>query len=239
MRARRVFVTGTDTGVGKTWVACWLAKKLIKAGLRVGAYKPVCSGATMTPAGPVWDDIERLYAALDRAFPREWICPQKFAAPLAPPHAARLERRFVDQALLTQGAELWEGHVDVLLVEGAGGWLSPIADGMTNADVALALGARVVIVAANRLGVINQVRLTVESVRRMTPKIAGVVLNAIPVDDGKVAEDQAAFAKQNIRELEQPFGKEPGVTVVAALPWEDGVSVGLSGPTDWKSVLKI
>jgi dethiobiotin synthetase len=239
MRARRVFITGTDTGVGKTWVASWLAKRLAETGLRVGVYKPVCSGAVMTPAGPVWDDVERLYDALGKAFPREWICPQTFMAPLAPPHAARLERRMVNQQLLTEGAELWEGHVDVLLIEGAGGWLSPIADGMTNADVAKSLGARVLIVGANRLGVINHTRLTVESVRRAGARLVGVVLNHIPADGGEIEPAAVDFARQNIREIEHSDGTEPGATVLAALPWEGAAKLGLPTKADWRQLLKV
>ena len=96
----RLFVTGTDTGVGKTHVTCLIARQLIAAGLRIAAYKPVCSGAIpfkhtsaemKADSLPLWDDIERLKAATGDQWSQEIICPQRFLAPLA--YRLRLDER--------------------------------------------------------------------------------------------------------------------------------------------------
>ncbi len=186
MNTRRIFITGTDTGVGKTHFTVWCIRQLQAAGLVVGAYKPVCSGALSsavpsasaeTPAA-AWDDAERLAAALEHRWPLERIAPQCFLAPLAPPVAAALEAREVDEQLLLTGADWWTGRVDVLLIEGAGGWLSPVSTNSTNADLAARLEADVILVAGNRLGVINHALLTIDSIRR-TSKLLGIVLNEL------------------------------------------------------------
>ena len=115
---RGVFITGTDTGVGKTVVASALVRHLREDGLRVGAYKPVASGARDLR----WDDVEALHAALGEMVPRDRICPQTFRAALAPPMAARQEGRAVDTSLLRSGAAWWrEQPIDALIIEGAGG----------------------------------------------------------------------------------------------------------------------
>src|SRR5688572_28058269 len=91
---RGLIITGTDTGVGKTYVGCRIASALRKLGVRVGAYKPVCSGAAEPRLeSPHWDDVEALWVATGGAYPRERIGPQCFLAPLAPPVAARQEGR--------------------------------------------------------------------------------------------------------------------------------------------------
>jgi dethiobiotin synthetase len=173
-----LFITGTDTGVGKTRVACLIARAAFDSGVRVGVYKPVCSGA-FAGDPPFRDDVERLAAAAGHLFPQERICPQRFAAPVAPPLAARLEGRQVDSRLLRQGAHWWAGQVDLLLVEGAGGLLSPIADDETVADLAMDLGYPLLIVAADRLGTINHTLLTVEAAKSRDLRIAGVVVNRV------------------------------------------------------------
>lgn len=192
MTTRRLFITGTDTGVGKTHFTAWLARELQAAGLKLGAYKPACSGAVQDsssepeasapgdskPTVPTWDDAERLAAALDQSWPLERIAPQCFIAPLAPPVAAALESREVDERLLLASADWWDGRVDVLLIEGAGGWLSPVSHNWTNADLASRLNASVVLVAGNRLGVINHALLTIDAIARTTG-LLGVVLNEL------------------------------------------------------------
>lgn len=185
MILRGLFITGTDTGVGKTYVASAIVRQLREQQVRVGAYKPVVSGSEPGPTGPIWGDVEQLHSALGGAFPREVICPQRFEAPLAPPVAARLEGRDVDADLLIHGADWWANSVDLLIVEGAGGWLSPITEEKTVADAARALGFPVVIVARLSLGTINHTLLTVEAVRARNVPIAGIILNQTGVPTGK------------------------------------------------------
>lgn len=132
---RGLFITGTDTGVGKTDVAAAIISALRSRGVRVGAYKPAASGSTPGPNGPVWDDVARLQAALEEEIPAEQICPQRFQAPLAPPVAARMEGKEVDAALLRSGIERWRDRAEIVIVEGAGGLLSPLTDSESVADL--------------------------------------------------------------------------------------------------------
>lgn len=178
MNTAGLFVTGTDTGVGKTYVTCMIAREMRARGVRAGAYKPACSGCGAPSGGePQWSDVEALVAACGGAFPGERVCPQRFAAPLAPPVAAREEGRTVDAGLLRRGAEWWRGRVELLLVEGAGGLLAPLSDTDLVADLAGDLGLPLLIVARLGLGTINHTLLTVEAAERRGLRIAGIVLN--------------------------------------------------------------
>ena len=103
-----LFVVGTDTDVGKTFLTARIARQLLEEGVSVGAYKPVCSGCEIgEDRSPRWPDVEMLAEALEHRFPRERICPQTFRAALAPPVAARLEGRRIDQELADRKA--WIG----------------------------------------------------------------------------------------------------------------------------------
>ena len=184
---RKLFVTGTDTNVGKTHVACLIARQWLSRGKKVAIYKPACSGAIASPVKigqeardsiPTWDDIERIKSVVGQNWPDEVICPQRFLAPLAPPVAARREGRKVDFDLLVHGADAFS-DVDLLLIEGAGGWLSPVTETQTVADLARGLQAPVLIVSRAGLGTINQTLLTIESIRARGLKPVGVVLNEV------------------------------------------------------------
>ena len=182
---RGLFITGTDTGVGKTHVTCLIARQLIAGGVQTAAYKPVCSGGVQKQSviSPEkndieWEDIVRLSAATGGKWPDETICPQRFLAPLAPPIAAKMEGRIVDFQLLVNGSRQFSG-AEVLLVEGAGGWLSPLTESATVADLAQELKLPILIVARAGLGTINHTLLTIESVRARGLPIAGVVLNEV------------------------------------------------------------
>jgi dethiobiotin synthetase len=189
-----LFVTGTDTDVGKTHIAALIVRSLRTTGHRVGAYKPVCSGADPdTTRGARWGDIERLRDALGTDWPDEAICPQRFLAPLAPPLAARAEGRTVDFNRLVSGAGWWLDHADLMIVEGAGGLLAPVTETESAADLARAIGHPLIVVARCGLGTINHTLLTVEAARHRGLTVAGVVLNqSHPGDDLTLAESNAA-----------------------------------------------
>lgn len=175
---RGLFVTGTDTGVGKTAVGAAIVRQWWLSGLRVGAYKPVASGCILNSLGEsVWEDVEAYFAALEAEFPRERICPQRFPAPLAPPVAARKIGLQVDDSLLTTGFQWWQTQAEWVLVEGAGGLLSPLSESQTNADLASKLGLPLLIIARLGLGTINHTLLTVEVARQRGLPICGIVLN--------------------------------------------------------------
>ena len=178
MKTAGLFITATDTDVGKTYVTCMIAREMRRRGVRVGAYKPACSGSDTGPEGePRWSDVQALVDACGGGFPAEHVCPQRFIAPLAPPVAARTEGRVVDAGLLRSGAEWWRGRVQLLLVEGAGGLLAPISETDLVADVAADLRFPLVIVARLGLGTINHTLLTIEAAERRRLPIAGIVLN--------------------------------------------------------------
>ncbi len=179
-----LFVTGSDTNVGKTFVSCLLIRKLRTAGLTVGAYKPACSGAELNAAGEtVWSDVEALRTAVGDEYPLDLICPQRFFAATAPNIAAELEGRTVSNQLLRTGFAAWADRTDVLIVEGAGGVFCPLSNDLSVLDFATEIGAPVVVVAANRLGVINHTRLTVERLQQNGLNVAAIVLNEVRMSD--------------------------------------------------------
>jgi dethiobiotin synthetase len=175
---KTLLVTGTDTNVGKTWVTSLLVREFRRCGINTGAYKPVCSGAEKNSEGDVvWADIEALRAACGTEPEIDFVCPQRFHAAVAPNIAARMENRCVESQLLIDGVARWSSHVDQLVIEGAGGIFCPLSDELTVMDVAVQLNTPAIVVAANRLGVINHTRLTVEALRTHGVNVVAVVLN--------------------------------------------------------------
>jgi len=175
-----LFVTGTGTGVGKTYVSCRIAEALVATGRRVGVYKPVESGVAPTDQLDGRTDAGLLWAAAGRPGDGARVCPQSFEAAIAPHLAARDEAREVDAALLRSGIEYWRERSEFVLVEGAGGLMSPLTEDDYVADLALDLGYPLLIVAPNVLGVINQTLQTLVTAATFRDglNVAGVVLNA-------------------------------------------------------------
>jgi len=170
---RGLFVTGTDTGVGKTEVAVALVAGWRARGLDVVGMKPAQSGYTPGEES----DAARIRAAGGGDDPEELVCPYAFAAPLAPALAARVEGRAVSfDHVLACARELLRRHA-ALLVEGAGGLLVPLTENRTFADLAWALGMPVLVVARAGLGTVNHTALTCEILRVRGLEIRGVVLN--------------------------------------------------------------
>jgi dethiobiotin synthetase len=170
-----IFITGADTDVGKTWFSVALIRSLRKSVTRVGAYKPVASGVTDGSDS----DANRLWEATGQLESLKLVCPQSFVAPLAPPLAASLEARQVDESLLWTGVGAWSERCDFLVVEGAGGLLSPLTFETTNADLAVKLGWPIAIVVANRLGAVNQALMTYEVAMSRKLEVAAIVLNEV------------------------------------------------------------
>lgn len=223
-----LFVTGTDTGVGKTHTACLIARQAAAAGLRVGAYKPVCSGAERNSSGEWrWDDIERLSSAINVPATVDDICPQRFLAPLAPPIAAGLEQRSVNRTLLRSGFERWRDRCDVLLVEGAGGLLCPLTETDTMADLAAELRCPLLIVARPGLGTINHTLLTVDVARRYRLPIAGVIFCET------IAEAPDLSIRTNAEEIE----RRSGVPVFGTIPYGNPLEIlhgGKPAAVNWR-----
>lgn len=175
-----LFITAADTAVGKTYVAAMIARALVDSGRTVGVYKPAASGCRVDDDGClISDDALALWQAAGEPGEFDRVCPQRFAAPLAPHLAARREGKRVDPDLLRGGIDYWRDRSEIVLVEGAGGLMSPLDDEGYVADLAYDLGYPLIVVAANRIGVIGQTLQTLivaATFRRGLP-IGGVVLN--------------------------------------------------------------
>ncbi|MCI0357430.1 MAG: dethiobiotin synthase [Planctomycetaceae bacterium] len=185
-----LFVVGTDTGVGKTRVAALIVAALARAGLRVGVYKPAASGCRRVGKALVSDDALALWKAAGEPGQLRAVCPQRFAAPIAPHLAAREERKEINARLLRSGIDYWRKRSDIVIVEGAGGLMSPVGERDYVADLAEQFGFPLVVVAPNRIGTINSTLLTlIAAAARPKPlPIAGIVLNDVfPRDNGDPA----------------------------------------------------
>src|SRR5262249_27061850 len=141
-----LFVVGTDTAVGKTYVAARIAGALARTGLRVGVYKPAASSCRRVGRQLISDDALALWEASGRRGSLTAVCPQRFAAPLAPHLAAKEERKEINSRLLRKGLDYWRQRSEVVVVEGAGGLMSPIGEQDYVADLAAEFGFPLVIV---------------------------------------------------------------------------------------------
>lgn len=193
------FITGTSTGVGKTHVAACLARAAAAAGLRVGVYKPVASGCRRAGNELISDDAEQLWEAAGRPGTLEKVCPQRFEAPLAPHLAARQVGERVDAQQLRDGLRYWQHNSDIVLVEGAGGLMSPLSDDDYVVDLAAEFQYPLIVVAANVLGTINSTLQTLITAASYGEglEIAGIILN----DVADSANDPSSAT--NRAELEQ------------------------------------
>lgn len=206
---RVLFIAGTDTDVGKTHVASLAVAELRYSGRCVAAYKPVASGCVERDGERISGDAMSLWEATGRRGDWRAVCPQRFLAPLAPNQAAAEEGRQVDEALLIQGFTSVAAGSEIAIVEGAGGLLSPLSDRSLNSDLAARLGGELVIVAANRLGVIHQVLSTLLAAESLGLPILGFVLSTTTADaDGSVASNAAALRRWTEVPLlaEVPYG---------------------------------
>jgi dethiobiotin synthetase len=175
------FVFG-HSNVGKTFVAALIVRSLVAVGKRVGVYKPVASGCRVEGGRLVSDDAVALWDAAARPGLLDRVCPQRFAAPLAPHLAAEAEGKSIDTALLREGLEYWRANSDVVVVEGVGGLLSPLTDKLFVADLAFEFGFPLVMVTRNTLGTIHRTlaNLVVAVTYRHGMDVAAVVLNNPP-----------------------------------------------------------
>jgi dethiobiotin synthetase len=179
----RYGITGTDTGVGKTVVACALISALRDRGLSVAAMKPVETGVEGEP-----DDARRLCEAAGGRDSLDDVCPERFDEPLAPWVAARRANRPIAIAGLEAARTRLEAGRDALIVEGAGGLLVPITDGVAYDTLFRRWNLDCIVVAANRLGAINHTLLTVRAVRTAGLRLRAVVLNNVCPGEQSIAE---------------------------------------------------
>lgn len=171
-RRNGYFIVGTDTGVGKTAVGCFVARLWRKRGLTVGVAKPAETGCLPDPL-----DALALAEAADDRRPLEEICPYRLAEPLAPAIAAERAGVAIEPARLRAAVEAAARGRDRVLAEAAGGLLVPYATGFDGIDLVAEIGLPVVLVGRLGLGTINHTRLSVEALRQRDVKIAAVVLD--------------------------------------------------------------
>jgi dethiobiotin synthetase len=211
MKRTTFFITGTDTGVGKTVLTALLARHLRERGVNAAALKPVCSGGR--------GDARALRAAINGALTLDEINPWHFRVPIAPLLAARRERKRVTSAAVLAHVRTMQKRFDVLLVEGAGGLLSPLGGNFDSRDLIAALHATPIVVCPNRLGAVNQVLLTLAALPRSVARRARVVLMSPSKPD--------ASTNTNGGLLAEFFGAKR----ILELPW-------LGGHFDPEKVLK-
>jgi dethiobiotin synthetase len=194
MKPKGFFITGTDTGVGKTVVAAALARAFAVRGRRVAVMKPVASGAEATPGGLRSSDALALMAAANVPAPYETVNPYCFR-PAVSPHIAAQECGVVtDFAVIRRCFDALTGRAECVVVEGAGGWLAPLSESAAMADLALALRLPVILVVGLRLGCLNHAFLTYESIRAHGASFAGWVANGIDPAMERLAENLASLA---------------------------------------------
>lgn len=183
MSARGIFVTGTDTGVGKTIVAATLARLLRMNGVNVGVMKPVTSGCVEVDGAFVSDDAGLLSEAAGVVCSED-VAPYCLREPLAPAEAARIDGVRIDFGLIREAYQRLSASHDYVIVEGAGGLMVPLSGGLLIADLARELELDLLVVARPALGTINHTVLTCFAARQMGLNVAGVIINGMPDNPG-------------------------------------------------------
>lgn len=191
--AKGVFITGTDTEVGKTAIAGGAATLLRSRGRRVGVFKPIATGCRHDMRlGLVSQDAEFLAVCAEATQGVQTICPCCYSTPAAPVVAARHEHRPIDYEAISRAYRHIVDTSDFVIVEGIGGLLVPITYKYTVADLAKEFDLPLVIVGRAGLGTINHTLLTLEAAKARDMKVAGVVLNGYAPDGATLAEETAA-----------------------------------------------
>ena len=188
------FVTGTDTGVGKTLVACALLHALARRGLRVVGMKPVAAGARREDGLLVNDDVVALTAASNTAAPAELVNPYCFEPPVAPHIAAAQAGVTIELARIVRAHAALARDADCVVVEGAGGFRVPLSPHANTSELAAALALPVVLVVGMRLGCLNHALLTADAVRAAGLDLAGWVANHVEPDMACADENVNALA---------------------------------------------
>ena len=219
------FVTGTDTGVGKTLVSAALLHTLARHHRRVVGMKPVAAGLIDHQGQWVSEDVLALRAASSVAVSPELDNPVALPDPLSPHIAAQRAGRLITTAELLAAQRALKERADVVVVEGAGGWRVPVNDHETLADLAKAIGAPVVLVVGLRLGCLNHALLSAEAIRADGLQLAGWVANTV--------DPAMACIEENIDTLRQRLA----APLLGVVPWQrqgpDARAVVLELPSAW------
>jgi dethiobiotin synthetase len=193
-RTRGVFVTGTDTEVGKTVVAAALVRSLVQAGHRIAVMKPIAAGADSTSTGLRNADAVELMAAANVPAPYDTVNPYCLELPASPHIAAAIEGIGIKLAPIVQAFGQLTRTSDLVVVEAAGGWHAPINEAETMADVAAALDLPVILVVGLRLGCLNHALLTAQAIEARGLSFAGWIGNHLQPGFGHAAENIETLA---------------------------------------------
>ncbi len=191
-KKRGLFITATDTGVGKTMVAGGIARLLTDEGLQVGVFKPIASGCNRGPYGLVSADAEFLALCIDNADPTTIINPVTYETPAAPIVCEQREDRPVDFEAVASIYKSLCQRKDIIIVEGIGGVRVPVSEGVDVLTLMREFALPVVVIARPNLGTINHTLLTVDAIRAAGLYVAGIVINGFNTATAGVAEETVA-----------------------------------------------
>lgn len=210
-----VFITGTDTGVGKTLVAGALALHLKKRGFSVGVMKPIETGVSKTRLSQ--SDAARLRAIIESEETLGVICPYQFELPLAPLAAAQAEGRIINLDMIRKVYQLLSHQYARMVVEGIGGVHVPVTPGADVMDLVARMKLPVVVVGRAGLGGINHAMLTIEALRRKKIPIVALVLN-------RTQPARSALVRMQEKATVEIISKQAGVPVLGPLSYEPGLA---------------
>lgn len=191
-----LFITGTDTEIGKTFSTATLLHAMRAIGLRVVAMKPIAAGAELVDGRWLNEDVAILTAATDIAAPAELVTPYLFREPMAPHIAAERKGVHIEIPRIVEAYGQLSGMAEWTLVEGVGGFRVPLDDRHDTADLAAALGLPIVLVVGMRLGCINHALLTAEAIDARGLKLAGWIANRIDPGMAAFEENLAALTQR-------------------------------------------
>lgn len=210
-KSKGLFITGTDTGVGKTLIAGAIAKILSQSGRKIGVFKPVATGCKKTKNGLVSRDAEFLAHCAGSKFSLEIINPVKFRIPAAPFACQKAENKKVDFGRIKAAYRQIRQNCDFVIIEGIGGVKVPITDKLDVLGLAKFFKLPVIIVARSKLGTINHTLLTIDAVRRAGLLLAGVIINGYD-------ETTKNYAEKTNAEIIKKLGK---VKIIAVVPFDN------------------
>jgi len=196
------FITGTDTGIGKTFVACQLIRQYVAQGYRVVGMKPIAAGCDLVDGQWVNEDVKLLMQASNVDAPLHWVNPYCFKAPIAPHIAAQQENIAIQLEVILQAYQALTALADIVVVEGAGGLLVPLHAELTIAELAAALNIPIIFVVGMRLGCINHALLSLEVMQARHLPIQGWVANPIDPAMQCYAENLATL-QQHFKDIPQ------------------------------------
>ena len=213
------FVTGTDTEVGKTLVAVALILKLQAQGLRAVGFKPVAAGLKELDGQLINDDVEtllRVSQRVDSQLTTQDICPFLLPEPAAPHLVAKKHGLNLSKGIMLERFEALANQYDIVIVEGAGGFLVPLNENYTMGDLAKELQLPVILVVNIKLGCINHTLLSIEAIQRKGLKVHGWISN--------MCQPATEFSDENITSIEKMLHLNYGVNMLGQIPYLENIS---------------